>query len=161
MSDTALHRARPARSSAIPADAAAPAVRRLWGVGLGAAVVLTAAAGLAVVLRWPGQFGNPGSPDDVLTDAVTRGTALSPPVPLVLAFVGALWLATRRNSGYGIGCVVLVLLSAVFLVGGLGEAMAPATPDVPRAALVISGVVAVVLAGTVVVTAVQRFLAGR
>jgi hypothetical protein len=158
MSDTALHRARPDRRSA---DAAAPAVRRLWGAGVGAAVVLTAAAALAVLLRWPGQFGGPGSPEDVVGEAVTRGTALSPPLLLVLGFVGALWLATRRHRGYGLGCVVLVLLSAVFLVGGLGEAMAPATPDVPRVALVTSGVVAVVLAGTVVVTAVQRFLAGR
>ena len=161
MSETALHRARPDRSSAAPADAAAPAVRRLWGVGLGAAGMLTVAAALAVLLRWPAQFGSPGRPEDVVLDAVTRGTALSPPLPLVLGFVGALWLATRRHRGYGIGCVVLVLLSAVFLVGGLGEAMAPATPDVPRVALVTSGVVSVVLAGTVVVTAVQRFLAGR
>ena len=161
MSDTALHRARPDRSSAVPADAAARAVRRLEVVGVDVAALLTVAAALAVVLRWPAQFGGPGSPDDVVLEALTRGTALSPPLPLLLAFGGALWLATRRHGGYAFGCVVLVLLSAVFLVGGLGEAMAPATPDVPRVALVTSGIVSVVLAGTVVVTAVQRFLAGR
>ena len=161
MNDTAVHRATLHQDSTAPADPAARAVRRLWLVGGDTAAVLTVAAALAVVLRWPGQFGSPGSSEDVVLEAITRGTALSPPLPLVLGFVGALWLATRRHRGYGIGCVVLVLLSAVFLVGGLGEAMAPATPDVPRVALVTSGVVSVVLAGTVVVTAVQRFLAGR
>jgi hypothetical protein len=161
MSDTAVRRARADRHNAVPADAAAPAVRRLQVVGVDAVAILTVAAALAMGLRWPAQFGGPGSREDVLLEALTRGTALSPPLPLLLAFGAALWLATRRHRGYVVGCVVLVLLSAVFLVGGLGEAMAPATADVPRAALLVSGVVSVVLAGTVVVTAVQRFLAGR
>jgi hypothetical protein len=161
MSDTALHRARRDRNSAASADAAAPAVRRLWAVGVTVAALLTVGAALAVVLQWPDQFGSPGSPENVAEEAVLRGTALSPPLLLVLSFVGALCLATRRHRGYGPGCAALVLLSAAVLVGGLGKAMAPATPDVPQAALMISGVVSVVLAGTVVVTAVQRFLAGR
>jgi hypothetical protein len=161
MNDTAVHRAHPGGGCAVPADAAAAAVRRLWLVGGDAAAVLTVAAAIAVVLRWPGQFGSSGRPEDIALEAVTRGTALSPPLPLLLAFVAALWLATRRHSGYEIGCVVLVLLSAVFLVGGLGEAMAPVTPDVPRTALVTSGIVSVLLSAAVVVIAVQRFLAGR
>jgi hypothetical protein len=48
-----------------------------------------------------------------------------------------------------------------FIICGLGEAMVPVTQDVPRAALVLSGAVSTVLVGAVVVTAVQRFLAGR
>ena len=46
------------------------------------------------------------------------------------------------NAGRG-GAVFL--LAVVTFVGAMGEAFAPATPDVPRAVLVLSGVLGVVL----------------
>ncbi len=55
-----------------------------------------------------------------------------------------------------VGCAGLVLLSVVFVVGGLGEALAPSTPDVPRAVLVTSGSVSVALAVAVLSAVVGR-----
>ena len=159
MSGDTLHRARPGRTGTV--DPVEGDVRLLRRVGVAAVGYLLGAAALAMVLRWPGQFAGPGAGERIVAEALTRGTALSPPLPLVLVLAGALWLATRRHAGYGLGCTLLVLLSMAFIICGLGEAMVPVTQDVPRAALVLSGAVSTVLVGAVVVTAVQRFLAGR
>ena len=159
MTGDTLHRARPGWTGA--ADPVHAQVRRLRLVGLAAVGYLLVASALAVVLRWPGQFAGPDGAERIVAESLTHGTALSPPVPLVLAFAGAVWLATGRHAGYVLGCTLLVLLSMAFIICGLGEARVPVTHDVPRAALVLSGATSALLVGAVVVTAVQRFLAGR
>jgi hypothetical protein len=45
-----------------------------------------------------------------------------------------------------------MLLSVVFIIGSLGEAFAEPTPDVPRAALITSGVVGALLSSAVLAT---------
>lgn len=122
-----------------------------WGTAL-----LVGSTVLAVLLRWPSQFGGAGDPDAVLSEAFSRGTALSPPLTLVPLFAFATWLAARGGRVRWTGGTLLVLLALVFVLGGLGEAFAPATADVPRAALVASGTIAVGLALVVVVAVVRR-----
>ena len=50
-------------------------------------------------------------------------------------------LARSRRWWGTIVVVVLCLLGALFIFGGLGEAFAPSTPFVPRAVLIAAGVV--------------------
>ncbi len=94
---------------------------------------------------WPAQFGGPGDPDDVAGEFLSRGTVFSPPLALVVALVVFALLASRRGWLGTFGVVGMCLMAVATLIGSLGEALAPSTPDVPRAALVASGVVGVVL----------------
>ena len=114
---------------------------------------------LAVVLRWPGQFAGAVAEEHILTEALVRGTALSPPLPAVLGLALAVWLGTRRHIVSIVGCSAVVLLSMVVVVNGLAVAMAPITHGVPRVALVLAGTTSAVLAGVTIVAAVQRSLA--
>jgi hypothetical protein len=50
-------------------------------------------------------------------------------------------LARSRRWWETIAVVVLSLLGALFIFGGLGEAFAPPTPYVPRVVLIAAGVV--------------------
>jgi uncharacterized membrane protein HdeD (DUF308 family) len=50
-------------------------------------------------------------------------------------------LARSRRWWGSIAVVVLCLLGALLIFGGLGEAFAPPTPYVPRAVLIAAGVV--------------------
>ncbi len=76
---------------------------------------------VAVVLDLPAQFVS-GTPDnEVGTNAVWEGTALSAPVlPLVVLLVGV-WLTTRAGWQAVLGAVLLALVGAVMTIGGVGE----------------------------------------
>ncbi len=63
----------------------------------------------------------------------------------MVALVVFTLLASSRRWWGTLGVVGLCLLAVVTFVGAMGEAFAPATPDVPRAVLVLSGVLGVVL----------------
>ena len=63
-----------------------------------------------------------------------------PLFPWIALTVFALLARSRRWWGT-IAVVVLCLLGALFIFGGLGEAFAPSTPYVPRAVLIAAGVV--------------------
>lgn len=119
-------------------------------------VVVLIGALVAIAAGWPAQFGGGGDPTDVASESLSRGTALSPPLAPVLLFVVALALAVRAGTLGKIGTVLVMLVSVVFVVGGLGEAFAAPTPDVPKAALVLSGLLAVLFATGVIVAAIQR-----
>lgn len=123
-------------------------------------VVMLTGAVVAVAAGWPAQFGGRGDPSNVAGEALTRGTALPPPVAPVLVYIVALVAALRPGRIGTAGTALLILVSAVFVVGGLGEAFAPATPDVPRLALVVSGLLAVLLGAGVIVAAVRRLSRG-
>ncbi len=74
-------------------------------------------------------------------ELVANGTVTSLPLfPWIALTVFALLARSRRWWGT-IAVVVLCLLGALFIFGGLGEAFAPFTPYVPRAVLVAAGVV--------------------
>jgi hypothetical protein len=111
---------------------------------------------VAVIQGWPAQFGGGGNRDDVGGEALTRGTALSPPLAPVVAFVVALVLSVRGGIVGVVGTVLLILVSLLFVVGGLGEAFAPPTADVPRGVLALSGLLAVMLGTAVIVAAIGR-----
>jgi hypothetical protein len=160
MPGTTLHPARPPwDSTADQTLLVDTSLRWLRVSGTAAVASLTAATALAVVLRWPGQFAGPVGGQHVLVEALVRGTALSPPLLLVVGLACSVWLATRRRTGYLVGCAAVVLLSMVVVVNGLAVAMVPITHGVPRAALVLAGATSAVLAGAAIVAAVQRSLA--
>jgi hypothetical protein len=74
-------------------------------------------------------------------DLITEGTVTSLPLfPWIALTVFALLARSRRWWGT-LAVVVLCLLGALFVFGGLGEAFAPPTPYVPRAVLIAAGVV--------------------
>ena len=99
---------------------------------------------VAVVMNWPAQFGGVGT--DARAEFLTRGTAISAPgLPLVVLAVAS-WLATRRDRWGTVGVVLVGLVALLTTVGGLGEALAPATPNVSKEVLVVSGATSVVLA---------------
>ncbi len=122
-----------------------PATRRLVSVAALIFAVWVAGTVVSIVAGWPAQFGGPGDPDNVAGEFLSRGTVFSPPLALIVAFVVFVLLAPNRRWWGTLGVVGLCLLAVITLVGSLGEAFAPSTPDVPRAALVASGVVGVVL----------------
>ena len=97
---------------------------------------------LALVFQWPTQLGGgSGNPNVTAEELVANGTVTSLPLyPWIALTVFALLARSRRWWGT-IAVVVLCLLGALFIFGGLGEAFAPSTPYVPRAVLVASGVV--------------------
>ena len=130
--------------------------RRLLFLSLVLLAVMLTGTLIAIGQGWPAQFGGGGNPDDVAGEALTRGTALSPPVAPILAFIVALVLALQRGVLRVIGTVLLILVSLAFVVGGLGEAFAAPTDDVPRAALVLSGLLAGALGAAVIGAAVAR-----
>jgi hypothetical protein len=97
---------------------------------------------VSIAARWPHQFNGAGRRDEVLADFLSGGgTALAPPLwlVLVLAVVGAgLYL---RGVPRVVATVLLVPVVAVLTVGVLGEVLAGPTPDVPRAVQLLGGVV--------------------
>ena len=97
---------------------------------------------LALIFQWPAQLGgSSGRPNVTAGELVANGTVTSLPLfPWIALTVFALLARSRRWWG-SIAVVVLCLLGALFIFGGLGEAFAPSTPYVPRAVLIAAGVV--------------------
>lgn len=131
-------------------------VRRLaaWSAALFVAILLGAV--LAIAAGWPAQFGGGGDSANVASESLGRGTALSPPLAPVAIFVVSLALAMRPGTIGKVGTLLVMLVTVVFVIGGLGEAFAAPTADVPRAALILSGLLAVVLGTGVIIAAIQR-----
>ncbi len=121
---------------------------------------------LALIFRWPAQLGGgSGNPNITAEELVANGTVTSLPLyPWIALIVFALLSGSRRWWG-DVAVVVLCLLGALLIFGGLGEAFAPSTPYVPRAVLIAAGVVygglglALVLSG--IVDLVDRVRARR
>ena len=89
----------------------------------------------------PGQLSGSGKPNITAGELVAKGTVTSLPLyPWIALTVFALLARSRRWWG-SIAVVVLCLLGALFIFGGLGEAFAPPTLYVPRAVLIAAGVV--------------------
>jgi hypothetical protein len=97
---------------------------------------------LALIFQWSAQLGGgSGNPNVTAGELVANGTVTSLPLfPWIALTVFALLARSRRWWGT-IAVVVLCLLGALFIFGGLGEAFAPPTPYVPRAVLIAAGVV--------------------
>ncbi len=132
--------------------------QRLFSVAVLAWIVWTVGTVVALVARWPAQFGGPGDPDNVATEFLSRGTVLSPPLFVMAALVVFVLLVPNRRSWGTLGVVGLCLLAVLTFVGSLGEAFAPSTPDVPRTALIASGVVGVLLCPALLLSGVAELV---
>jgi len=111
-------------------------------LGLAAPVIfalMVAAAAVSLAARWPYQFGGHGNRAHMLADFLQSGTALAPPLFILIIFGVSAALVRRRDSWGTAGCVLLLVLSILMLAGSAGEALAQATPDVPRAVQIFSG----------------------
>jgi hypothetical protein len=119
-----------------------PATRRLLSVCVLLFIISVVGLVLALIFQWPAQLGGgSGNPNITAGELVANGTVTSLPLfPWIALTVFALLARSRRWWG-SIAVVVLCLLGALFVFGGLGEAFAPSTPYVPRAVLIAAGVV--------------------
>jgi hypothetical protein len=126
--------------------------RRLAALCLGVLVLELAATAVAVALDLPAQFGGAGT--DAGAEFASRGTAVSPPLAPLAVLALAAVLLFRGGRAAVAGAVLAGLLGVVFAVASVGEAVAPATPEVARAVLVGSGVVGVAVGAALVAGAV-------
>jgi hypothetical protein len=123
-------------------DRMRPTTRRLFSVAVLIFIASVVGLVLALIFQWPAQLGGgSGNPNIMAGELVASGTVTSLPLgPWIALTVFALLARSRRWWG-SIAVVVLCLLGALFIFGGLGEAFAPTTPYVPRVVLVAAGVV--------------------
>jgi len=77
----------------------------------------------AAVYKLPYEVGGHGTPDHVLRDFWSRGTALSAPAPFLLA-VGLLALVAGRRGRYGAAAAVAVI--ALMILGVVAGVVEPA-----------------------------------
>ncbi len=129
--------------------------RTLLTIGLGILAFEALGAVVAIAANWPAQFGAVGT--DAGAEALTRGTALSAPLAPLVVLAGAVALVWRGRVRPG--AAIMALVAVVMLVGALGEALAPATPDVPKAVLLTSGAIGVAMAAATLVAAAAAWRA--
>ena len=119
-----------------------PTTQRLFNTAMLLFVVSLVGLVLAWIFDWPAQLGGgDGSQHLTFRDAVLLGSVTSlPPIPWIALTLFGLLIPARRWWGT-VAVVGLILLGALFIFGGLGEAFAPesSTEIVPRAVLVIGG----------------------
>ena len=110
---------------------------------------------LAYVFQWPSEFviGEVTEHNVTLADIATGTVTSIPLAPWIVLVVFTLLARSRRWWGT-LAVVVLCLLGVVFMIGGYGELSTPPTPYVPRAVLVMAGVVYCVLGLSLLVTGV-------
>ena len=117
---------------------------------------------LCLIFQWPSQFvlGQSADSKVTLADLVT-GTVLSPPLaPWVILIVSTV-LATSTRWWGTVGVVVLSALGVVFTIGGWGEAFGPPNPSVPRAVLLVGGIIWMLLGLSLATFGVRELLARR
>jgi hypothetical protein len=119
-----------------------PTTRRLFSVAVLIFIASVIGLVLALIFQWSTQLGGgSGNPNITPGELVANGTVTSLPLgPWIALVVFALLVRGRRWWGT-LAVVVLCLLGALFIFGGLGEAFAPPTPYVPRVVLIAPGVV--------------------
>lgn len=143
-----------------------PTTQRLFSVCVLLFIVSVVGLVLALIFQWPAQLGGgSGNPNITAGEAVANGTVTSLPLGPWIALTVFAFLARSRRWWGSLAAVVLCLLGALFIFGGMGEAFAPSTPYVPRTVLVAAGVVygllglALLLSG--VVDLIDRMRAGQ
>ena len=116
---------------------------------------------VSLIARWPYQFNGPGAPDSVWPDFINNGTALAP--PLVLIVVLALLTLGVHLSAWvqSLSGILLAVLALVMIVGAAGELLSPTSPDVPRAIQLIGGATNASLAVALLATTVGWLVARR
>lgn len=126
-----------------------------------ALALIAVEAVVSIAAGWPHRFNGHGRPDQVLADFVGSGTALSPPLWLVV-LLAVCWAGLRARSPWrGIALVLLVPVTALLTMGSIGEAVAPATSDVPRAVQLVGGVVDVLVSLALLLLTVVSLVQAR
>jgi hypothetical protein len=117
---------------------------------------------VGVLGDWPAQFGGGGDAAKIDTQWITKGTALSPPLFLLLAMLAALAAVrfARRALVRWLGLGVAVAVGVIGVVGSLGEMLAAATPDVPLG-VQRAGIIGVLVSVAVLAAAVPYARDGR
>lgn len=117
---------------------------------------------LCLIFQWPSRFViGQAVQSKVTLGSLVTGTVLSPPLaPWVILIVSAL-LATSERWWGTVAIVVLSVLGVVFTIGGWGEAFGPPNPAVPRAVLLVGGIVWMVLGLSLATFGVRALLARR
>lgn len=135
--------------------------RRVVAVGTATFVISLLGLVLALVFEWPTQFDGSGAATVTMDELVTKGTATSIPFAPWIALGVFTTLARSRRWWGTVAVVLLCLLGPLFVIGGMGEAFAPANPYVSRAVLVTSGVVAAGLGLTLLASGVADLVDRR
>jgi hypothetical protein len=128
------------------------ALRRLYWFGIAILVWNIFAAIVAVAANWPSQFGRVGT--DARADVLATGTAISAPALPLAILIFSLLLIRARNRWAWIGVVAFIIVALLFVIGGVGELLAPATPDTPKPVLVFGGLSALVIASVMLILVV-------
>ncbi len=114
---------------------------------------------VSIALNWPSQFDGVGT--DAGDEFATRGTALAPPLVPIAVFAAGIALAARRDRWATFGIVLVCLMCTLFVVGSVGELRAEPTDDVPRAVLVASGVLGLLLYGGLLAYGMRQLVRRR
>ncbi len=119
-----------------------PTTQRVFFVCVLIFITSTVGAALGLIFEWPAQLDRgSGKPNITAEEVVVNGTLTSLPVGPWLALTVFALLARSRHWWGTVSVGALCLLGVMFFFGGLGEALAPPTPFVPRAVLIVAGVV--------------------
>jgi hypothetical protein len=135
--------------------------RRVVAVGTTIFLVSLLGLVLALIFEWPTQFDGSGVATVTMDELVAKGTATSIPVAPWIA-LGVFTVLARSRRWWGtVAVVLLCLLGPLFVIGGLGEALAPSNAYVSRAVLVTSGVIAAGLGLTLLASGVADLVDRR
>ncbi len=109
---------------------------------------------VSLLAHWPHQFGGHGDPHHMIQQFVSNGTALAPPLVLMIA-LAVVGLVAGRDDRWGLaGAVLMIPIGALLVMGSVGEFLAAASPDVPRAVQLGIGPLDVALSALLLVLAV-------
>lgn len=113
------------------------------------------AATIAVAVNWPAQFGRVGT--DARAEVFASGTAISAPLLPIAILAVSLLLIRAGGRWISVGLLAFSVVALLMVIGGLGEAFAPETPDTPKMVLIVSGIVSVVVAVVMLALAFAAF----
>ncbi len=95
---------------------------------------------LAIILDLPSLFDPPANPDPIETDWIARGTAISAPLAPIALLAACALLIRRHDRWATAGLIGIGLVSALFLIGAVGEFTADPAGNVTRAVLTAAGI---------------------
>ena len=90
----------------------------------------------AILNKLPYEVDGTGNPETVAVDSISHGTAISPPLSVLVIFAVLTALALRPNWLGLVGLVGNLLLAVLFLVAGLAEPILRRTLQAPSMSLV-------------------------
>ena len=114
---------------------------------------------VAIALKLSYQFTGQGDPDEVASDALIKGTAISPPLTLlVLVVVAILLVRSDRGVSRKVGLIGLALIGLVVTIGSLGELPGvDAFEGAERVLVVVWDVVGAIVAAALAFFSVRAF----